>query len=122
MLTALDIETCCDVPNCIGFGGSHKCKHALDHNRNRITRIGLWNPSLSVCFKSVDKLTAFLTERPDLKFVAHGGKFDFKNLLAKGLDLRSQWKADTLLLSSVLVTKVTDQYLKNLRETTRRFK
>lgn len=112
MLTALDIETCCNVDGCIGFNGSYKCKHALDPNRSRITLIGLWNPELSHCFHSVEHFEGYLNVAPhDFRFIAQNGKFDFKHLAAHGLDIRDMWVSDSLLLASVMTEKVSEKFI-----------
>jgi len=119
-LAALDIETCCDVKECEGFGGSSKCLHALDHNRNRITLVGVYailpetGLTFDVAFDTIEDFKELIDDEDcDFTFIAHNGKFDFKHLIARGIDLTDRWVADTQLLSSIIKHKIPDEWLKD---------
>lgn len=117
MLAAIDIETSCNVEYCPKDSG---CRHALDFNRNKIDVIALaQGDGQEFVFrgpKMIDDLRRHLELNPDLKVTGHEAKFDIKNLLAKGLDLRSMWAADSCQAAFVLTEKIPDDWLLQYEE------
>jgi hypothetical protein len=115
MLVAVDLETECAVEGC----SDKECDHALDHNRNRITVIGISNStgSTSKVFRGVGLVTEFCNwveqAGPEVKLTAFNGKFDFRQLMAHGarsfnLD---RWVHDACLLAFSYHIKISDEWL-----------
>lgn len=118
MLVALDIETECAVDGCPKDADCRKkYKHALDFNRNRITLIGVYTEGgtmYSHC--STNDFKKFVDAFPGATYLAHNGKFDFKILKAKGIDLTDKWAHDSELLASVITKKIPDQWLEQYEQ------
>lgn len=112
MLVALDIETVCDVETCPGYGGYKKCKHALSPWHNRITVVGIWSPTMSRVFRTLDEFRVFVEKNPELRFVGHNLKFDLATLRAHGVPVwLEQWEHDTNLMAYVSSHKIPDSWL-----------
>ena len=119
MKIVLDLETCCNVDGCPGFGESTRCseKHALDWNRGRITLIGVCyeKNDLPVCeiFKNIQQFKdwLFIHREEDLEFIGHNFKFDLHFLRVAGVDLIGKWHACTQLMASIYLHKIPDEWL-----------
>ncbi len=109
-LYGLDIETECAVTSCLGFGGSEKCDHALDHNRGKITKIavtdGLFDEHV------FDSRLGFLewdAVNPDVQYTAQSGKFDFRFINSRVVT--DKWVTDSNLLAFTWTNKIPDSWL-----------
>lgn len=126
-LYGCDIETCCDVKECPGYGesDSNKCDHGLDAFRNRITNIAIsdglfeeevWNFGTSA--ENIDGFNKWLKENKDASFTFHNGAFDLKTLIVKGCSLTiDDWAHDSLLLAFNYQDKIPDNWLANYEAT-----
>jgi DNA polymerase I-like protein with 3'-5' exonuclease and polymerase domains len=107
-LYGLDIETECAVEGCSG----KDCGHALDFNRNRITVIaitdGLFN---EMVVRDLEIFKRWLSYNPEARFTAHLGKFDIKQLAARGIDIVDRWVDDSCLLAFTSQVKIPDSWL-----------
>ncbi len=119
IVIALDLETCCDVSGCPGFGKSDgSCDHALDFNRNRITKIGLYyEVDEKVVRKVFDDVNGLRVHLDSLShsycFVGHSFKFDLKNIWAREYNIPLDlWAHDTQLMAVASPYKVSEVYLK----------
>lgn len=111
---AIDIETCCNVSECEGFGVWHKCNHALDAHRGRITQIGVWNPDTALVFKNLEDFDRWLLtdDSENFLFIGQNFKFDLKFLNNAGFTgLVNTWVGDTQLLASLYSPKIPDEWL-----------
>lgn len=110
-LYGLDIETACAVVGCT----DKECRHPLDHNRSKITKIAVTNDADDeAVFDTVEEFTAWLAERPAAVFTAHSGKFDFGKLNNKQLTKR--WVHDSNLLAFVSTEKIPEDWLANYEQ------
>lgn len=96
-LYGLDVETSCNVPDCT----DKHCRHALDHNRARITCIavtdGLFEEHV---FRHLSAMQEWREKNPDAVFTMHNGKFDMKMLRANGVNIPlDRWAHDSSLLA-----------------------
>lgn len=91
------------------------CEHALDPHKSTITVMAAYDGHASTVLRTVDELRRYV--QPTDKLLGHNFKFDLKVLAAKGLDLHAQWEHDTLLLSSVITTKITEEWLATYDDT-----
>lgn len=107
---AIDIETVCAVETCKGFGSYHKCDHALDMHRGRITCIGVWTPNHSQVFRDLTHFKMwFYDQQPQV--IGHNFKFDAKFLITNGMDVKDNWIGDSQLLASLYEPKIPDEWL-----------
>ncbi len=113
-LVGFDIETECAVEGC----HDKDCEHGLDFNRNRITVMALSDgDKLEKVFRGshsymVNQLSQFIMDNPDVRFTAHSGKFDFKNIIALGLTgILDLWTEDSCLLAFTHQDKIPDSWL-----------
>lgn len=102
-LLSIDIETAC------GMGCTVSCEHALHPHANVITVMATYDGEEARVFRTVNELRQYV--RPTDQLLGHNFKFDLKTLAAKGLDLFPQWRHDSLLLSSVITTKIDEAWL-----------
>lgn len=110
-LYAVDIETCCDVEDCVGFNVWHKCNHALDPHKGRITQVGVWSPEESHVFKKPGHFHIWWIEE-ERRAIGQNFKFDLKFLAQVGIDyLDEHWVGDTQLLASLYEPKIPDKWL-----------
>lgn len=125
MRLSLDIETTCDAPGCDGYihkidsKGKEKkdrCKHALDHYKNRITIIGIYyeveGSARTHIFRTAADLGSFLDSLPDYQLVGANLKFDLNLLHAKGLSVPfERWADDVVVAATVLTKKIPEEWL-----------
>jgi DNA polymerase I-like protein with 3'-5' exonuclease and polymerase domains len=99
MLYALDIETT-----------------GLNPWKDKILCIGVYCfGSYKKVFRDLNKFKKWFADNPDLVYVTHNGKFDWKFLLVNGLvtldQVECQWTQDTQYLAHVIKTKIPEQWL-----------
>lgn len=117
MLISLDLETACNISECPGYGDTHKCDHALDPHRAKITVIGCYweegDAEQYKVFDTVSDFSTFLTNLPSTpSFLGHNLGFDIKMLRAAGVIIPvSNWEHDTLAMAVAYTHKVDDAYL-----------
>jgi DNA polymerase I-like protein with 3'-5' exonuclease and polymerase domains len=123
-LTSLDIETCCAVDGCPGFGlAGTKCDHALSPWHGRITKIGVVSgANQEVAGRSgfnhvYNSVESYLGDRSShlgsatQTFVGHNFKFDLLWLQVHGVDIsKVDWHC-TQLMAYVLTDKIPDGWL-----------
>lgn len=125
-LYGCDIETCCDVAGCQGYGHSDKCDHGLDAFRNRITNIAIsdglfvehvWNATNSA-LNILDFNQWLVDNEGEFEFTFHNGAFDLKTLIVHGALLTiDDWAHDSLLLAFNYQDKIPDEWLANYEAT-----
>jgi DNA polymerase I-like protein with 3'-5' exonuclease and polymerase domains len=109
-LFAIDLETACAVEGC----DDKHCRHALDHNRNKITVIAVSDGGNHECvFRSIDDLLNWVESNPNVRFTAHSGKFDFKQLLARAKLPLDLWVHDSCLLAFTSQDKIDETWLED---------
>lgn len=130
MLVSLDIETDCAVESCDGWirkldsKGKEKkepCEHALDHQRNVITIIGVYyhlgDQIVRKTFRTVEELRGHLDSLGDYSLVGANHKFDLNLLAAKGLPIPwDRWEHDITLMATCLTEKIPDRWLDDYEE------
>lgn len=87
---------------------------ALDAWRNKITCIGVVDDNdTGVVYRDWTAFAQWLGSlTPNDKLITHGGKFDFKTLIAKGFGLRvEQYVEDTMLQAVALSHKIPERWL-----------
>jgi DNA polymerase I-like protein with 3'-5' exonuclease and polymerase domains len=113
---ALDIETECNVTDCPGVGGSHRCRHALNPFTSRISLIAIYGPNIKHVFDNISEFEKFiLTEAPkDISFVGHGFAFDIKQLSYHWNNaILLYWSDDTMLMAHTYSVKIPDTWLES---------
>lgn len=110
-LVSLDLETCCNVTGCPGFGGHKKCDHALSPWHGRITKIGVVGGTNFTC-SDVASFELAKDNFTNNHYVGHNFKFDFLWLQVHGASLQmAQWAHCTQLMAYVLTEKIPDSWL-----------
>ena len=121
MLISLDIETSCNVPTCVGFGHSKKCEHALVPHTSKIDVIGLYwkdtagNPKQQV-FRDLNLFSEFFEAMGGFDLIGHNLKFDIKQLLHVGIDLRPYFAHDTSCMAVAFDDKISKKWLDEYEE------
>ncbi len=114
-LVSLDIETCCAVAGCPGFGlAGTKCDHALSPWKGRITKIAVVHDRDSFVCNNSKVLEEHLDEQVvgEPQFVGQNFKFDLLWLQVHGSKYTcANWAHDTQLMASVLTEKIPDTWL-----------
>jgi DNA polymerase I-like protein with 3'-5' exonuclease and polymerase domains len=110
MLVAIDIETAA-AP---GYEGYEKA--ALDHHRNRITKIAYACEDMTTgCFNTVGEFNDWLGRLRCIgepQFIGHNFKFDLKTLITKGAELTlSDYHHDTQLQAVASCDKIPERWL-----------
>lgn len=117
-LLSLDIETCCNVQECKGYGTVCKDDHALNPWQSRITVIGITNGSdVNFVTRTIHGLDVFLQSLGSFSLVGHNLKFDLLHLSSKGLEIPLEnWAHDTQLMAYVLTEKIPDFWLEDYEQ------
>jgi DNA polymerase I-like protein with 3'-5' exonuclease and polymerase domains len=111
-LVSLDIETCCNVTGCKGYGlAGTACDHALSPWHGRITKIGVVGEEIRRVFNSVADFARWHGSLHTRTWVGQNFKFDCLYMAVSGVDLHNQWTHDTQLMAYVLTEKIPENWL-----------
>lgn len=121
MIVSLDLETCCNIPECGGYNSSRKCSHALSFNHGRVTDIGIgWRDGgegfIFHHFPSVQKFKEWLlynTKSKQFEYVGQNFKFDLHFLKRGGVDISDKWAGDTRILYTLLKNKIPKKWIED---------
>jgi DNA polymerase I-like protein with 3'-5' exonuclease and polymerase domains len=117
-LLSLDIETCCNVQECKGYGTVCKEDHALNPWQSRITVIGVTDGAdINFVSRTTHGVQVLLDSIGDYELVGHNLKFDLLHLASKGLEIPlEKWAHDTQLMAYVLTEKIPDSWLEDYEQ------
>jgi DNA polymerase I-like protein with 3'-5' exonuclease and polymerase domains len=88
---------------------------ALNTHTNIITKIALYSPQHQKVFSSIDNVD--WQSLKNYTLVAHNGKFDWKSLISKGVDLHpDQLAIDTLCMAVTFPFKIPEPWLLRYEE------
>lgn len=110
MLIALDIETSCNVPNCI----DKECKHALIPYKNKIDLIGIYDGTNYKYFTNVNEFHKWCPNT--VRFIGHNIKFDAKMLYFNETDIRDLIIDDTSLMAVANPYKIPEDWLEQYEQ------